>query len=132
MGQEIDRYSLQGPVLVAATPIPPIVVDENGDIEVYPTVEGAVAGLEAVDVRAGVYEFFDSQARLLVAEVSGYEVSGLRVSNAEPLRDELASRLVDFVVRVGRDRVGLLQPESATLDETLSALLEFFKPDRRR
>lgn len=119
-------------MVVDATPIPPIVVDENGDIEVYPTVEGAVAGLEAVDVRAGVYEFFDSQARLLVADVSGYGVSGLRVADAEPLRDELASRLVDFVVRVGCDRVGLLQPESATLDETLSALLEFFKPNQCR
>ena len=63
-------------MVVDVAPVPPIVVDENGDIEVHPTVEDAVAGLEAVDVRAGVYEFFDSQARLMVADVSGYEVSG--------------------------------------------------------
>lgn len=70
------------------SPKPPIVVDENGDIEVYASVEDACAELEATDVNRGAYELFDSEGFRLRAEVSGYDVVGMSV--ASPNRTEMS------------------------------------------
>jgi hypothetical protein len=39
---------------------------------------------------------------------------------------ELAHRLRRYVVRVGPERIGLVEPESATLPELVAALSSFF------
>ncbi|HEY0001651.1 MAG TPA: hypothetical protein VGB74_14430, partial [Actinoplanes sp.] len=44
---------------------PPVIVDEHGDIQLYANVEAAAADVEAIDVRNGEYEFFDSAGRVI-------------------------------------------------------------------
>jgi hypothetical protein len=45
--------------------IPPIVIDDHGDIAFYPTVEAASIEMEAIDVLDAAYEAFDSHGRRL-------------------------------------------------------------------
>lgn len=44
---------------------PPIVASEAGDICVYTSVRDAERAMEAIDVRGGIYEVFDSEGRQL-------------------------------------------------------------------
>jgi hypothetical protein len=46
-------------------PTPPIVTDDNGDIELYPSIEAASRDLEEIDVLEGTYDVFDSMGRRL-------------------------------------------------------------------
>ena len=49
--------------------IPPIVVDEHGDVEAYPSVSAATAAVEVVDVLNKEYAFYDSTGRVLEPHV---------------------------------------------------------------
>lgn len=108
------------------SPRPPIILDENGDILMYASVEDACHKLEAIDVLDGAYMLFDSEGFRLDAEVSGYDVVGMSVVSDEPQRDDLALRLRRFVVAVGPDRIGLPDAESAPLDRLIPAVFSFF------
>lgn len=106
-------------------PKPPIVVDESGDVEVYATVEDACADLEVADLNRGAFGLFDSEGRELHARVSGYDVLGMRVVSAETHKEELAARLRHFILEAGAERVGLVEVETASLEQLLAALIEF-------
>ena len=109
--------------------VPPIIVAEGWDVQFYPTVDAAANDLEAIDVREGVYDVYDSLGTRLAGVVD--ERLGT-VNIVLPLTptvapQELAERLSGFVVRVGPERVGLPEPAGATLPELVSALGSFFK-----
>ncbi len=109
-------------------PQAPITVDENGDIEVYATVEAACSDLEAIDVLAGEYEAFDSRGFRLRIDTLGQEASGMRiVPEASPAPEELTRRLRRFITRVGPERVEFDEFESAPVPELLDALLKFYR-----
>lgn len=110
------------------SPVPPIVVDENGDVNVYESVQAACADLEAIDVRAGVYDAFDSRGFHLLIDTSGYEVVNMEVDTqraADPM--DLQYRLQRFITAVGAQRIGLERSaEDQTLTDLLDALIKFF------
>lgn len=101
---------------------PPIITDDNGDMEVYATVEAVCLNLEAVDVRDGVYEVFDSTGRPLRLTASGETISVELEREAEPNQPELEMRLRRFIERAGPGRLGLPDYRTATLDHLLRAL----------
>jgi hypothetical protein len=45
--------------------VPPVIVDENCDVQAYPSVARAVRAVEAVDVLNKEYAFYDSTGRVL-------------------------------------------------------------------
>jgi hypothetical protein len=107
-------------------PDPPIVTDDTGDIAVYLTVADACADIEAVDVRDGVYEVFDSRGRRLRIDAES-EVVSIRVDpGAASDPDELERRLRRFIARVGADRVGLPNFATASLSDLIDAVRIFF------
>ncbi|MFL6090456.1 MAG: hypothetical protein ACJ71Z_09975 [Aeromicrobium sp.] len=106
-------------------PVPPIVVDEDGDIEVYSSVEDVRAWLEAYDVKEGRYEAFDSHGRRLEFAIQGYAVTGMRIDPGlaeDPV--ELRRRLLVYVKSAGASDLGITEPDAATLSELLSGILE--------
>lgn len=107
-------------------PIPPIVSDENGDINLYPSVEDAEQYMEAIDVRDGVYEVFDSIGNRLAVSAEGETVRIGLDPQQSPDPEELASRLRGRAIRIGADRVGLADPATAPLAELVNALARFF------
>lgn len=105
---------------------PPIIVDERGDIILYPHIEAAALEIEAIDALAGEYELFDCRGRRLharaLAKSSRVEISATDVFD-EP---ELTRRLRRYVSRVGAERIGISDLESATLEDLVRALAAFF------
>ncbi|MGL4745929.1 MAG: hypothetical protein ACRCXL_16285 [Dermatophilaceae bacterium] len=106
--------------------IPPIVVDDRGDIALYATLEAASRELEAIDVLDAIYEVFDSRGRRLSVTAAGGLVSIRLDPQSVPESDELLRRLRHFISRVGADRVGVEDAESASLDVAVRALAQFF------
>jgi hypothetical protein len=106
--------------------LPPIVIDDHGDIALYPDVDTARREMEAIDVINGVYDAFDSTgARLsLAARESVVEISLDPDTDREP--GELLRRLRHFIDRVGRERVGVVDVEAAPLEHLIDALARFF------
>jgi hypothetical protein len=49
--------------------VPPIILDENGDVQAYPSVSAVIRHLEVVDVLNNEYTFHDSTGRVLEAKV---------------------------------------------------------------
>lgn len=113
------------PVLMVADVIPPVVTDDHGDISVYPTVAAACDYMEAIDVRGGVYEAFDSRGQRLSMGVEGGEVRMWVDASKEPAPGELERRLRHFVSEVGADRVGIADLDSAPMDQLIGSLLTF-------
>ena len=67
--------------------IPPIITDENGDIDFYPSVEEAERDMEQIDVLDGVYEVFDSVGTRLSVTAEGLR-EPVRVQLAPGMRSE--------------------------------------------
>ena len=81
----------------------PIVVDENGDVSVFETVEYAAAFLEAIDVANDEYVAYDSEGRLLALEVSSANQQ-VMIREAETVAthaDDLRRTLRSFFSRTG-------------------------------
>jgi hypothetical protein len=97
----------------------------GGDIMFFSTVAAAQQYVEAIDVRDGVYDFFDSAGTRLAATADGTTVRIVEDPLSMPGPDEL-ERLRDFVVCVGPQRVGVEEPSSATLPVLIDALARFF------
>ena len=105
-------------------PSPPITVDENGDLVVYPSVQAACRELEVYDVET--YEVFDSLGYRLRIKTHGYAVIDMRVDDhALPEPVELERRLRRHVARVGPARVGIPDLDRAPLPSVLETLVRF-------
>src|SRR5277367_4037874 len=79
---------------------PPILVLEHGDVNFFPTLNRAEAYVEAIDVLAGEYEFFDSLAQRLRANVNGYRVQLELVLPVDEHDDYLAGVLRTYFARL--------------------------------
>ena len=108
---------------------PPVIVDEHGDIQLYANVEAAAADVEAIDVRNGEYEFFDSAGRVIEPTIDD-ATSTVRLTGHEyrlPVPNLLADRLRRFVEQVGIERIGISKlPSEMSLEELVDALSGFF------
>jgi len=81
--------------------IPPIVVDENGDVEVYPSVISAIAAVEPIDVLNNEYAFYDSTGRVLEAQVLKGKVNLVPTAKLESDSPVLRSRIVRVLSLLG-------------------------------
>jgi len=97
---------------------PPIVLDEHGDISLFPSVDAAARYLEPIDVRNGEYIAYDSAGFLLklvptepVVSISGY-------LSYQPHQDQLEQVLSSFVERASGSPI----PAEVTSLEGLLAL----------
>lgn len=54
--------------------VPPIVLDENGDVQAFATVEAVTRYVEIVDVLKNEYAFYDSTGRMLEPRVDKHKV----------------------------------------------------------
>ena len=78
---------------------PPIVVNENGDITIFATIEAAVRYLEPVDVRNHEYVAYDSAGFMLRLFPSEPVVTVAGYTSEEPRASELERALRSFVAR---------------------------------
>src|SRR5690349_3431560 len=103
--------------------IPPVVTDERGDITVHASVEDACLWMEAIDVRDGIYQVFDSRGQLLVASAPTDRVT-LRVDpTASPDRVALRALIARCIVRAGGRPIPVEDLERASLEQMLEAFL---------
>ena len=103
---------------------PPIIIHDNGDVEFYSSVQDAELDIEAVDVRNGVYRFFDSEGRELVAAVSARDTVAISCSaDGACCPEELRDILVLFFSQVS-DCKSLV---SATLSDLIRYGARFFQ-----
>lgn len=88
---------------------PPIIVDEHGDIEAYASLEEAALAMEPIDVSNGEYCIYDSTGDVLCAEFVS-DTDPPRIACAIPHRNDAAGlreKVIDWILRVGPDRLGL-------------------------
>jgi hypothetical protein len=79
---------------------PPILVLEHGDVNIFPTLSRAESHVEAIDVIAGEYEFFDSLAHRLRANVDGNRVQLELVIPVDEQEKYLAGVLRTYFARI--------------------------------
>jgi hypothetical protein len=108
------------------TPLPPIITDENGDIGFFASVAEAELDLEAVDVRDGIYDVFDSAGHRLAVTAEGESVRICSDQEASADPAELMNRLRRYAARVGPERIGVSDQEGADLQELVGVLSTFF------
>ena len=63
--------------------VPPIIINEDADVQAYPSVEAAIRDVEVVDILDEIYEFHDSTGRVLKARVDKGRVSLVPTSRME-------------------------------------------------
>lgn len=114
-------------------PVAPIVSDEGGDITLHVGVSEAESYVEAVDVADGVYDFFDGRGLRLVAAIDSDQTVSLGLDPEQAGGpDDLRQRLLDYILRVGKDRVGVNDPEELSLEELVGAVAVFQRVLRGR
>lgn len=110
---------------------PPFILDDSGDLSIFPTLEEVEAYLEPYDVRAGACVVYDSEGRRLQAgDDSRWFRQRVRLSAAEiaPTHAvELRRRLVTFLTAIG-EPIG--QVTERSLDELVGLLQTRLRPSR--
>lgn len=94
----------------------PLLIWESGDLYVYDSIAEAESGLEAIDVKHGIFEGFDAAGRLLKLGVSiqqervfgpfSIDRESVTVSLTEEMaghRAELHQILLEFLTSIGLD-----------------------------
>ncbi len=112
---------------------PPIILDNRGDIRVFPDLEKALGYTEVVDVEDGEYKAYDSEGRLLTLGTrprrgffGGREVV-IDSVEAQPLhQQELRATLIELMRRIGAS----VDP-NASLDTLVNALVAL-RTERRK
>jgi hypothetical protein len=62
----------------------PIILDEHGDSEIYPSYEEAIMAIEAIDVRNNEYCGYDAGGRKLVLSVDDADRITMSLAEQEP------------------------------------------------
>lgn len=83
---------------------PPVVIDENGNILIYRSVEEAATALEPIDVKNDEYIAYDSEGRLLTLETDNVNVMIYAKEHIPLHADELEMKLREFLFRIGEPR----------------------------
>jgi hypothetical protein len=79
--------------------VPPVIINENGDVSVYRTADAAAQKLEPIDVENNEYTAFDSEGYPLQLVAGGYAVSIPGRTGAVADRDALVKILRSFLHR---------------------------------
>ncbi|MBO9523632.1 MAG: hypothetical protein J7518_19035 [Nocardioidaceae bacterium] len=108
----------------------PVVVDDHGALEFYESVERAESYLEAVDVANEEYRAYDAAGHMLLLKVVGARVR-ITGSGDTPRPDAVRDLLVEFLGRIGSERVGIEDPADLDLQSLAEALLAWTKPPQR-
>jgi hypothetical protein len=106
--------------------VPPIVLDENGDVQAFPSVDSVTSYVEALDVLNNEYAFYDSTGRVLEAQVRKGKVSLIPTTKSES--DSAVLR--DHIVRV-LSLLGVSDEAAARLPFTELSRLLLEKSKRR-
>ena len=110
----------------------PFIVVEGRDVSMFPSLADLTGWVEATDVRDGIYQAFDAQGRVIELAAKS-DVSAVTAKAGEPAIERLRSLLIDYVVWVGPERVGVTDPEITTLDlATLVKAIWAFQSRRPR
>jgi len=91
--------------LVMGIIAPPVVVQNQGEVSLFDSVEDAQLWMEAIDVRNNEYEIFDSTGLRLDPDVVTGRLETVQIALHEPRSrdvDRLRGILFDFVVRAGK------------------------------
>lgn len=84
--------------------VPPIIISESGDLWIYKSPDNALRSVEAIDVRQGLYEAFDSTGRALNLVVGPSDEISLQLSNDSAPSERLVSLLASYVRRCIREK----------------------------
>ena len=105
---------------------PPIIINENGDISIYDSLEKAELDIEPPDVKNNIYTIYDSEGLMLIPVVVDdpiYDVIKIYASDEKrPL--ELIETLIDFFSEIGHDSLIL---KTMTLDDLVKLRMEYEK-----
>src|ERR1017187_1738387 len=88
--------------------VPPIILNEDADVQAYPSVEAVIRYVEVTDVLNNEYSFHDSTGRVLEARVHKGKSSLVPTSKVEPDSEMLRSYIVGFLRLRGVLEAGLL------------------------
>jgi len=77
--------------------VPPIIFNEDADVQIYPSVDAATRDVEAVDIVSSRFTFHDSTGRLLKASVHHGRVTLEPTSVIEPDSETLRSNMLQFL-----------------------------------
>jgi hypothetical protein len=100
---------------------PPIVVDENGDVSFYPSVEAAARALEPIDVKNNEYIAYDSEGFILQLAFSGPNVIITGHGSATPALGALTEVLQSFW-----ERAATPAPKAVSLNHLVTQSVERF------
>ncbi len=102
--------------------VPPIIVDESGDVDVFESVQYAESYLEAIDVEKRRFVAYDKEGRLLELLPTSTRIT-IRSAEEQPNHaDDLKNLLLKFLSRVGVSSDWLAE---ASLEELVNKSLEF-------
>ena len=87
--------------------VPPIILDENGDAQAYPSASAVIRHLEVVDVLNNEYTFHDSTGRVLEAKVHKGKISLVPTLKLEPESKNLRTDIIGVLRFHGVPEEGL-------------------------
>jgi hypothetical protein len=102
---------------------PPIILDEHGDISLFPSVETAARYVEPIDVRNGEYIAYDSSGFLLKLVPTEPVVSISGHLSDRPHKDQLEQALRSFLERASG---GPVAAEVTSLEGLLALCIRQF------
>jgi hypothetical protein len=74
--------------------VPPIILNEDADIQAYPSAEAVIRHVEVIDILNNEYTFHDSTGRVLEARVHKGEISLVPTSKVEPDSETLRNYML--------------------------------------
>jgi hypothetical protein len=81
--------------------LPPVLFDENGDVQAFSSVEELAGYIEAVDVLNDEYDFYDSTGRVLEARVRKGKVHLTPTARSASGSDVLRRRMIRVLASLG-------------------------------
>lgn len=101
--------------------VPPIILNEDADVQVYPSVEAVIRHVEVTDILNNEYSFHDSTGRVLEAQVHNGKISLVPTSKVEPDSEMLRTYIVGILRLRGVPETGL---SKASFNELARLLAE--------
>jgi hypothetical protein len=86
---------------------PPIVVNEHGDVQAFPSVRAVTQYVEVVDILNNEYTFHDSTGRVLAARVHKGKIDLVPTSRVEPDSESIRTDVIGMLRFHGVPEEGL-------------------------
>jgi len=104
--------------------VPPIILNEDADVQAYPSVEAVIRHVEVIDISNEEYEFHDSTGRVLEARLRKGKVILVPTAKLEPDSAILRARILRVLALQGVPEGGL---SFLSFNELSRLLLEKFE-----